>query len=395
MTPRLANAKTCTGCMVCVDSCNHKAINSYIADDGHFYVKVNAKACIGCLLCEKICPVVNKQKYAESESAVFYAAWNRCYEERCNSASGGAFSAMAHFVLNRGGVVIGAAIEGVCDVKHILISSLDDLYRLQGSKYSQSFTVGIFRETYEILKSGKIVLFSGTGCQVGALLSFLKGKRYSGTLITIDLICGGVPSKHLLNKFIENEPYCVKRILSFRTKDDGWKSKGFRYNLKVEDSNGNKYDYTSKNNLVTTGFSTELTNRYSCYNCEFVGSHRLSDFTIGDLWGDEIFPQEHFGGLSLVVAHNHNALNLLREMAPFLHVEEYDGESAIKSNYRLISGKNVMGEMWERKYMPKLFNRCSYSTLKKIYANDYSNYSLWVVLKVIRKVLAFLKSCND
>ena len=63
MTPRLANAKTCTGCMVCVDSCSHKAISSYLADDGHFYVKVNAKACIGCLLCEKTCPVVNKQKY--------------------------------------------------------------------------------------------------------------------------------------------------------------------------------------------------------------------------------------------------------------------------------------------------------------------------------------------
>ena len=50
--------------------------------------------------------------------------------------------------------------------------------------------------TYKSLKadlmSGKLVLFSGTGCQVNGLKSFL-GKEYEN-LICVDVICHGAPS---------------------------------------------------------------------------------------------------------------------------------------------------------------------------------------------------------
>lgn len=385
--PKLASDKYCTGCMACVDTCNHHAIKSYLGKDGHFYVCVDEKSCVGCLSCEKTCPIVSGMEYGRSECAVFYAAWNINDEERSRSASGGAFSAMAHYVIDHGGVVIGAAIDNICDVKHIVISDINELYKLQGSKYTQSNTNGIYRKTYELLKEGKLVLFSGTGCQVGGLLSYLKNKKYSGNLITVDLICGGVPSKFLLREFVENEPYMLKRILSFRTKEHGWKPKGFIYNMKVEESDGVIHDYTGKRNLVTTGFSTELTNRYSCYDCKFVGCNRISDFTIGDLWGDKDYPVEHYNGLSLLIAHNNKALSLLDEMKDYLSFSYCDEMQAKKHNYRLIDGKNLKGKTLERKLMPWLFAHCSYNVLKKIYANDYPNYSPWVILKVCRKII--------
>lgn len=385
--PKLASDKFCTGCMACVDSCNHSAIKSYLGKDGHLYVCVDEKSCVGCLSCEKTCPVVNGMEYGRSERADFYAAWNNNDEERLRSASGGAFSAMAHYVFDQGGVVIGAVIDNMCDVSHVVISNLNELPKLQGSKYTQSNTKGIYNKAHEQLREGKLVLFSGTGCQVAGLLSYLKNKKYSGKLITVDLICGGVPSKLLLQKFAEKEPYNIKRIVSFRTKERGWKPKGFIYNMKVEDADGVIHDYTGKRNLVTTGFSTELTNRYSCYDCKYVGCNRISDFTIGDLWGDKEYPKEHFKGLSLLIAHNDKVLSLLEEMKDYLSFSYSDEIQAKKHNYRLIDGKNSKGKTLERKLMSWLFAHCSYNVLKKIYANDYPNYSPWVVLKVSRKLI--------
>lgn len=383
--PQLAYKKECTGCLACVDSCRHDAISSYIGSDGHYYVKVDNELCVGCLQCETTCPVVSKWDYGQSELSVFHAAWNRNDGERMRSASGGAFSAMARYVLEHGGVVVGAATENVCDVRHIVVADISELPKLQGSKYTQSNTNGIYQKVYGLLKEGKHVLFSGTGCQVGALLSFLQNKKYTGRLITVDLICGGVPSKLLLQKFVQHEPYEVKRILSYRTKEHGWKPNGFVYNLKVEDADGQIHDYTGKKNLVTTAFSTEMAERYSCYNCKFVGKHRLSDFTIGDLWGDTMYPQEHYNGVSLVIAHNQRAETLLEEMKPYLQTMPCDTKQAAKVNFRLIDGHNPKQYLFERRYMEYMFSHCSYQTLKIIYANDYKNYSPWMGLKIFRK----------
>ena len=231
-----------------------------------------------------------------------------------------------------------------------------------------------------------MVLFSGTGCQIAGLYSFLGNRSYIGRLITVDLICGGVPSKLLLQKFVENEPYKVKRIVSYRTKDTGWKSIGFAYNMKVEDVEGKIHDYAGKRNLVTTAFGVGLTQRYSCYNCKFVGKRRKSDFTIGDLWGDQKYPEQHFDGLSLLVAHNRPSEELLLQMYDYLHVEQYDSKLAIKSNHRLIKGRSVSKYTIERRFLEKIFAICSYNTLKKIYTNDYSDRSPWMLLKILRYV---------
>ncbi len=389
--PKLATPKECTGCLACVDSCSHNAISFQIEKDGHVYVSVNNELCIGCKICEKTCPIVSGYSYAKSETANFFAAWNTDLSLRKRSASGGAFSAIASYVLDRKGIVFGASIVDGYDIKHIFIDNKKDLHLLQGSKYAYSLTTSSYKQVYSFLREDRLVLFSGTACQVAGLLSFLKNKKYNGKLITIDLICGGVPSRLLIEKFIENEPYKINKIQSFRTKEKGWKSHGFKYNLKTIDDKGTIHDYTNIRNLITDGFCLELTNRYSCYNCKFVGTNRQSDYTIGDLWGDKKYPNEHYNGLSVVVAHSESSTQLLKEeLTDYIKVYSVSSADVIANNPRLVSGKNYLRFSLMRKFMPLLFQKMNYKTLKKIYAYDFSNYSIWIVYKILRRFARFI-----
>jgi coenzyme F420-reducing hydrogenase beta subunit len=384
--PQLASKYDCTGCMACVDACSQNALSTKIGHDGHYYIMFDESQCIECLSCQNICPVVSKFNYSKSETHQAFAAWGTNRTQRAESASGGVFAAMASYVIDHGGIVYGAASSGL-DVKHMFIEHKDKLPSLQGSKYTQSNCSGCYKRIYEHLRSSRMVLFSGTGCQVAGLLSYLGKRKYDGCLITVDLVCGGVPSKLLQQAFAKNEPYEVKRILSYRTKETGWKSFGFQYNMKVEDVAGNIHDYSNKRNLITDGYGTGFTNRYSCYHCQFVGLERMSDYTIGDLWGDTSFPEEHFDGLSVIISHNQKAMSLLSQMNDYLHTSPITDIAATSNNHRLVNGKSRKDIFIERKYLGWFFNHCSYSFLKKLYAFNYPVYSPWMIYKAFSYVL--------
>lgn len=120
-----------------------------------------------------------------------FAAWNRDDAVRKDSTSGGAFTAIAEYVLEGGGVVYGAAMDGHQHLRHIPCFRKEDLWRLRGAKYVQSDLDGVFREIREVLKT-RPVLFSGTPCQVDGLYRFLGCRPEN--LTTCDLVCHGVPS---------------------------------------------------------------------------------------------------------------------------------------------------------------------------------------------------------
>ena len=144
--PILASTKTCTGCFVCVDACQHKAISIYMYTDGHRYVVINENSCVCCGICEETCPIVSDLKYNQSETAFFYAAWALDREHRKKSASGGVFYAMATAVIQQKGVVFGVKIEAPCKVHHQEIETIDQLSSLQGSKYTHSNAAGNYKK---------------------------------------------------------------------------------------------------------------------------------------------------------------------------------------------------------------------------------------------------------
>ena len=129
-----------------------------------------------------------------------YACYNTDMDVRLNSSSGAVFSSLAEYVLEQQGVVYGVAISEDCySAEFISVTSKEQLTKLRGSKYLQAKVGNTYRLVKGDLVSGKLVLFSGTGCQVNGLKKFL-GKEYNN-LICVDVICHGAPSPALWRKY--------------------------------------------------------------------------------------------------------------------------------------------------------------------------------------------------
>lgn len=309
----LADKFTCTACMACVDACSQQVLRADIDINGYFAIHVNTmSSCVECGKCTRVCPVLMNKKI-DRESAP-YAAWNIDSEQRQLSASGGVFAAIAALVISKCGSVYGAAIEGF-EVKHKRIITESDLHLLQGSKYQHSDMTGIYKQVRNDLQQGMYVLFSGLGCQVAGLLSFLD-KTNKDKLYTIDTICGGLSTLLPILHLKESGKY--KRIISFRDKVNGWKSSGFRYSLKLLRNDGSTEDL-GLDNLVLNTFSSKLMKRSSCLDCKFTGFSRVSDCTIGDFWGDVHFREQHTRGLSVFITHDSRIMNLIHEAKMEIH----------------------------------------------------------------------------
>lgn len=304
--PNLASLRACTACMACIDSCAKNALSFYISDEGYYQIKIDSTRCVECGRCSRVCPVLNYPLNSNRAPQKVFAAWDQNEEVRARSSSGGAFSAIAKFVLEKKGVVYGAAIEGF-KVKHTRVTSLDQLYRLQGSKYQQSEVREIYKQVKVDLLNGLLVLFSGMSCQVAALISYL-GKTDKSNLYTIDTICGGVSTLLPMLQLEKHGKYV--RIISFRDKQNGWKPKGFHYSLKMQKFNGDIEDL-SYNNAIIKSFCAPALKRLSCINCRFKGFQRFSDATICDFWGIKNYKEQHYNGVSGLIVNNQRIVDLI------------------------------------------------------------------------------------
>ncbi len=103
---------------------------------------------------------------------------------------------------------------------HTFIEDKNDLPRLQKSKYLQSNTGDSFKKAKEFLNCGKKVIFAGTPCQIAGLKNYL-GMDYDN-LLCIDIVCHGVPSQKMFDKYI-----------SELEKELGSKVTGFTFRNKV------------------------------------------------------------------------------------------------------------------------------------------------------------------
>lgn len=268
----------CCGCSACADICPKQCIEMVSDSEGFVYPAVNTDKCINCSSCLKVCPVKQYKKSTGSFTAI--AAVNNDEEIRRQSTSGGVFTALAEKVIEDGGIVIGAAFDdNFGAVKHIAVSTKEELCRFRSSKYVQSDTRGIYRKTRDLLNKEKTVLFSGTPCQIRALKSFLK-KDYDD-LICVDLFCHGVPSQKIWNKYLDFENPENRKIenISFRDKRISWEN----YSLTISYAGKEKSDFW-KDNPYARGFGFSLFNRPYCSTCRLKSFPRISDITLGDLW---------------------------------------------------------------------------------------------------------------
>ena len=275
----ISDKKQCCGCSACSQICPAKCITMSADSEGFFYPQVDKAECTGCGLCESVCPILNGNRITSEQTV--YAAYTED-EIRMSSSSGGIFPLLADTVLAEGGVVFGAAFTRELSVQHIMVSSPDQLKKLQGSKYLQSDINGTYAEVKRQLAEGRRVLFSGTGCQIAGL------KKYLGNdpdmLLTVDVICHGVPSENVWRTYLEwleKENGAAVEKVTLRDKKTGWKT----YSVSVEFGNGNKYDQIHKKDLYMQTFLKDICLRPSCYDCRFKPLSSQADITLGDCWG--------------------------------------------------------------------------------------------------------------
>lgn len=325
----ICDNEKCTACYACYNVCVKNCISMVEDSKGRIYPSINESQCIKCNLCKKVCPSINEVEFNEPRAA--YVSWAKDYKERESSTSGGLASIFANVIINKKGTVFGVELDNNIDIKHIRINKKEDVKRLKGSKYVHSKIENTFYSCKNDLDSGKRSLFIGTPCQIAGLKKYLM-KEYSN-LITVDLVCHGVPPQRYFKEYISNvinEPIVDK--ITFRDKEG--------YNLKVY--KGNKVIYHAKGDqsLYYYSFLKSLFCRENCYSCKYAQRKRVSDITIGDFWGigeEEPFNKSLEGGHSVVLTNTSKGVEFLEECKDELFIEKRNISEAIRKNYQLQS----------------------------------------------------------
>ena len=327
--PRLADRGRCTGCTACAAGCPKDAITMVRDSEGFSYPAVDLNACIHCGRCTAICPILRQREPMPLPAA--FAAWNADDQIRRHSTSGGAFTALAEYILEGGGVVYGAALDGKQHLRHVACFRKEDLWRLRGAKYVQSDLGQTFREIREALKK-RPVLFSGTPCQVDGLYRFLGGKPEN--LTTCDLVCHGVPSPGVWEDMVRSmERRKGKAIQSvrFRDKVTGWKDS----HLTLIYGDGTVDSAPLFATEYGRAFGRALFLRPCCHRCAYTNLNRPGDFTLGDFWGlgpDEL-PEQQTRGISLLLVNSPHGSYLFDQLP--LRRQAFPIERAVAGNPRL------------------------------------------------------------
>lgn len=136
-----AEKQNCCGCAACAAICPKSCIEMKEDCEGFLYPIVNKEDCIDCNACERVCPILNQKKEIPFKQAGFIVQ-NKDAEVLRESTAGGAFTTIAKYAINHGGVVFGVELTKNLTARHIYIETEQELSRFRNSKYVQSFVGG-------------------------------------------------------------------------------------------------------------------------------------------------------------------------------------------------------------------------------------------------------------
>lgn len=374
----------CFGCTACSSICSNSAIEMKMNREGFYFPVLDRYKCTNCGMCTDACPTINRWSNESKIENTIYAFQNIDSIVLSHSTSGGLFSAIAGCY--QGAYIAGAVYEDK-QVKHILSNKQSDIDRMRGSKYVQSYMGNVFGEVKDKLEAGFYVIFSGTSCYVDALNKYLRSVRVNtDKLITLDLICHGVPSPGVYSSFVE---YYEKRHHInfcnhfFRSKKYGWGiEKGAANYLQTIQDTQEKQITDFDVNLWQNIFFCDYCTRESCYTCPYTSINKPSDITMGDFWNiKSIIPslKETSLGYSLAIAHTKKGTQILNELNA-IKIDSEKNELIVKMQPRLnnpIKKPYNRDEFW-KDYREMDFNHLAnkyyrYSTLNKII------YKLWIL----------------
>ncbi len=300
MKNNISKFNKCTNCGACYNACPVDAIS---VDASSFFYKcvVDEKKCINCGKCVVVCPLNTPKQKQKLYSAI--AGWSKDDELVKKSSSGGAFSVLANYFLENGGVVYGAVYSD--DKKTIIFRGTDEvpLDEIRRSKYVESSVGFIFRKIKKELEDGKLVLFCGAPCQVAGLKRYLI-KEYEN-LTTCDFVCGGMPSHKLYEHYInELEKKYNSKVthVNFRSAEYGWSV----HSMLCFFENKKKYTkYAAIDPYFDAFVHKRMSIREDCYDCQFTNNHH-ADLILSDFWVWQAHSklQNDECGISLIVSNS-------------------------------------------------------------------------------------------
>ncbi|WP_026519137.1 DUF1919 domain-containing protein [Butyrivibrio sp. FCS006] len=325
---KICDNSKCTACGACRDVCPKECISFIKNEYGSEIINVDESKCINCGRCKDVCQIVNPISMAEPQKT--YAVCLKNNEIRGASASGGAAYAFYSKVLEDGGLAYGASFDDYFRVVFTKTSSIDDLKKFQGSKYTFSDMEGCYKDVLQELKNNKRIIFIGTSCQCAAMKKFIPAVMQE-QLMLVDIICHGMPPATYWEEYTENVAAKHGKISSVSFRDNNI------FRLKIETEDGTVIEEKAKNNLFMANYTRKVFYRENCYACKYASPERVSDVTIGDYWGRDrqnmLKPREY--GMSVVLGNTDKGIKLVESCGDRLVITLKDYKSIIDSNEQL------------------------------------------------------------
>lgn len=329
----IKNKVDCTGCRACEQLCPVKCITMIEDEEGFIFPHIDEEKCINCGLCKKRCPQLDK-KIEKKESSIYAVKAKKIDNAKKSTSAGIAYILTKKIVENKG-AVFGCAYNENLKPIQVKAENEKDLEKMRGSKYVFSDTLHTYTEVKKVLEEDREVLYIGTPCQIGGLYAFL-GKEYE-KLLTIDIVCHGVPSQKIFSKYIKYlEKIFNQKVVNyeFRNKDKAiWGE--FCAKVTFED---NKVKYLDANmDPYYSNFLKGTIYRECCYECKYANTNRIGDITLADFWGIEQANPKFYSeqGVSLVFVNTQKGNEIFRKISENIIYCEHTKEDAIKKNGNL------------------------------------------------------------
>lgn len=368
----------CCGCGACVNICPTKAISFSKDEFGFIKPLVDEDSCLSCGKCVRSCPyqTLNSVKaFPCNDLPVVYAAENKKQNVIKRSSSGGVFYSIAQNVLNKGGLVFGAHMGDDFKVCHTSIESTDEIHKIQRSKYVQSFLGDSYSRVKKALLDGRLVLFSGTPCQIAGLKTFLRNRDYEN-LLTVEVVCHGVPNQDFFDdyrSFLESK-YGPLNSYTFRYKE---KSKnGMKWYSSFE-TKDRKIVFNWPEDSYNYFYMKSLVYRDSCYECRFAKKERNADITLCDYWHWDGLHKKHFksaSSVSGIIANTQRGVATVESVAGEFNIQKSDFGYLSSHNSCLI---RPCGKKDERFAILEKWKKEGYAALDA----DFRRKHKWQILK--------------
>lgn len=255
--------------------------------------------------------------------------------------------------MRKKGTVWGAVYDEFLHIKHARAETSDERDRMRGSKYAQSNTLFVFESIRKDLLSERDTFFSGTPCQVAALLSYLcKTNTPMDKLMTMDFICHGVMGGNTHAQFFEfvrNNRHKTIKSFTQRSKHNGWYPGNNDMDC-ITFTDGSVDDSSVIVHIPTIMYQCELGLRDMCYHCPYATVHRISDITVSDFWSVSNAIPSFYDvlGVSMIMVNTQKGNTILRAASNTMDMREILLDDALNNHFSPIKVKqDRIRTFWE------------------------------------------------